>query len=834
MNQGRVHSMRNAYVDPNHAHTRAFVVLPIVLLVGAAVIALTASLFFSARESNLLALKKQRESLDHALEQHGYALGRELKVQTVWSEAYDRTVALDQAWMHSHFGTYLDKILGYCRVYVLSGHDEPVYAYENGFEAPAQSFEFLHHDIADLISAVRGDYKTLERYPVIQSRIRLANMETLEHRAISDVRLVDGRPAHVVVTTIVPDAERQGAAATRPFLMVATYPLDDAFLAKLGARSGFQNLRWSSGLEKGRSSAVVRTLTGAPIGTASWTRDEPGFELIKSMTTGLAVAFMMLLLLATMLGRRAILQSELIEEHAKTLRELNEQLEQRVLERTREMEATLGNISQGVLMLAHDNKVLVSNERAAELLDARSQEDIDALVPDLLASSPAPGDVQEDEKRTHAFRSDYTLDNRRILELARLALPTGGQVVTLTDVTVLKRRQAELESAMEAATAANKTKTQFLSTMSHEMRTPLNGVIGALDLLSRTVLAPDQKRLVETALFSGEALLVHINDVLDFSKMEAGKLELEPAPFDLPNLIETVLRIVEPQAAARDTKLTCKVSTDVPRVVVADAVRVRQILLNLAGNAAKFTHDGMISIDVQRIGGSDELPELEISVTDTGPGIPASKLSSMFQEFSILDASLARREGGTGLGLAICKRLVTAMGGTIGVDSEFGRGSRFWFRVAFAQGAMSETAATTDASANVDPQPIGHLKLLLVDDSTVNRMIGTQMLAATGHTVDTATNGVEAVAKASEQRYDVILMDISMPEMDGLEATQHIRRLGEPFRNVPIVALTANAVAGDRERFLEAGMNDYLTKPYRKADIERVLSGLGPMLRQAA
>ncbi|MFA5950304.1 MAG: ATP-binding protein [Hyphomicrobium sp.] len=812
--------------------TRAFVVLPIVLLVGAAIFALITALFFSARESNSLALAKQREFLGHAFEQHGYTLARELKVQAVWMEAYERTKALDHTWMHTYLGAYLDRLLGYGTLFVLSGSNEPVYAYAHGATAPVASFAPLSADLADLIAAVRGRDDKLQHYPVIMCKITFDDNTVVEHRAISDVRLIDGKPAQVVVTTIVPDAPNAETKTHPPFLIIAAAALDDAALATLGKRAGFEQLHWSTGSKRGMAANTIRALNGAPVGEIAWKKDEPGFALVRSMAGGLAIAFMLLIAFATILVRRGMNQAALIVEHSTQLTNLNESLEQRVLERTQELEATLGNISQGILMLGPDDQVVVCNPRAAELLEAVPEAGLEAVLPLLLAPSLAHREMQAGEQRWKAPRFDCTLASGRILEVARATLATGGQVLTLTDVTVLKRRQAELEAATLAATAANQTKTQFLSTMSHEMRTPLNGVIGALDLLNCTSLDAEQKRLVETALVSGEALLVHINDVLDFSKLEAGKLELETAPFEIYQLVETVLRIVEPQAAARDTKLASKIETAVPNVLIADAVRLRQILLNLAGNASKFTHAGLVSVGVTRIGGTDDVPELEFSVTDTGPGIPDHLISSMFQEFSMLDTSLARREGGTGLGLAICKRLVTAMGGTIGVESKLGHGSRFWFRLALARGA--EIVPETAVSTPPQPQAIEKLKILLVDDSTVNRMIGTQMLTAAGHAIETATNGLEAVACGSATRYDVILMDISMPEMDGLEASRMIRLLAEPFGSVPIVALTANAVAGDRERFLAAGMNEYLTKPYRRADIERVLAALGPAARKAA
>lgn len=540
-----------------------------------------------------------------------------------------------------------------------------------------------------------------------------------------------------------------------------------------------------------------------------------------------AVALCLLAGFTSLLIDRGARQDRALDAATRELALWKSQFEDRVKARTAELELTITNHPHGIVLLSPEMEVLVSNQRASQLLEVGDGETLDNVLPGVIAHCrairPQPGHA----KRSIPLRVDISRPSGQIIEVGRIELPNGQQVVTLNDITALKRRQAELEQATLAATSASRTKSQFLSTMSHEMRTPLNGVIGALDLMMDTPLSADQRMLLETAICSGEALLVHINDVLDFSKMEAGKLELHPAAFDFPKLVESVVRIVEPQAKHRNSSLSTKVGATVPKLALGDEVRLRQILLNLAGNAAKFTYGGVVSVEVQRVGGSDEKPDLEFSVIDTGPGIPASKIGSMFQEFSMLDASYTRREGGTGLGLAICKRLVSAMGGTIGVESEEGKGSRFWFRVTLERAVdANEEAKRASTLESANAPSIPPLNVLLVDDSSVNRMIGVQMLVAGGHTVETAVNGVEAVEKAALRRYDVIFMDISMPEMDGIEATKRIRLLQGPLGAVPIVALTANAIAGERERFLAAGMDEYVTKPYRRGDIERALASI--------
>lgn len=414
----------------------------------------------------------------------------------------------------------------------------------------------------------------------------------------------------------------------------------------------------------------------------------------------------------------------------------------------------------------------------------------------------------------------------------RMPLYAGGCALTVLLLLIagigvrhqmrLDEARRDLEIARDNAEAANKAKSAFLAVMSHEMRTPLNGVIGALDLLQRTGLNADQGHYVEAALTSSEALLAQINDVLDFSKMEAGKLSLETSPVEISPLLDTVISIVGPQAKAQGITLSRSIDTRLPERVLADPVRLRQILLNFLSNAVKFTPNGRIGVDVRLFSGSRTSPVIEFSVTDTGVGIPPERLGWLFKEFSMVDASYARNAGGTGLGLAICKRLVTAMGGEIGVESIPSQGSRFWFRlplpeVAAGQSDPAEVAPASDAFS----QP---LKVLLVDDNPTNQMVASRMLVAAGHAVDTASDGREALERAARSRYDVILMDISMPEMDGMEATRRIRRLPEPFASVPIIALTANAVAGDRQQFLAAGMTDYMTKPFRRAELETKLS----------
>lgn len=429
------------------------------------------------------------------------------------------------------------------------------------------------------------------------------------------------------------------------------------------------------------------------------------------------------------------------------------------------------------------------------------------------------------------------------VEVSVAAAPgENGPIFTafIRDISDRVEADRALMRARDEAMAADRAKSEFIAVMSHEMRTPLNGVLGTLDLLARTALTSVQARYLRTAVASSEILLRHVNDVLDIARIEADRFAPDPEPFLPGAMLDRLALVSRPLIEAGGNRL--RIDADLPDgALIGDARRIEQVLLNLLGNAAKFTDGGVVTLEAKTVESTDKSAVIEFAVRDDGPGVPIDDQERIFEDFVTLDASYKRTSSGTGLGLGICRRIVGALGGEIGVDSVPGRGARFWARLTmprtdaenapeFRHGGAAPArydAASAAALDTAPDRPAPSLHVLVVEDNETNRFVVREMLTSEGHVVELAEDGQLGVDAAEAWRYDLILMDISMPGMDGVAATMAIREGGGPSAATPIIGLTAHALPEEQARFRDAGMDGCLTKPLRLATLVNVLNDLG-------
>jgi signal transduction histidine kinase/DNA-binding NarL/FixJ family response regulator len=494
------------------------------------------------------------------------------------------------------------------------------------------------------------------------------------------------------------------------------------------------------------------------------------------------------------------------------------------------LSGTLENMNQGILMVDAEGRVPVINGRAVELLGlpaelARPGIAFRAIVEWQIARGEFPAQASDIDLDALARSGGlgpaaYERQRRdgRVLEVQTRRLPDGGGVRTYSDVTERRQNERVLAAARDAAEAASRLRAEFMATMSHEIRTPLNAVVGIAGLMGEAELPPHLRRYAGALREAAETLLAVIDDILDFSKLDAGRMEVEAIAFELPALVAGVVDLMEVRAAEKGLALALAVPAAAP-ALVGDPGRLRQVLLNLVGNAVKFTEAGRVEVAASLEEAGAGRMRLRVAVRDTGPGIAPDAQARLFEPFAQADGSISRRYGGTGLGLAICRRLLEGMGGTISVTSSPGAGSEFAFTlelpVAAALAAPGGVAAGGSGRA---------LRILLAEDNATNRLVAVTRLEAMGHQVEAVPGGEEAVRQVRLAPYDLVLMDVMMPGMDGLSATRAIRALPGPEAAVPIVALTANVFAEHREACRAAGMDGFLGKPMTLAALEQVLA----------
>lgn len=516
---------------------------------------------------------------------------------------------------------------------------------------------------------------------------------------------------------------------------------------------------------------------------------------------------------------------------------------ERLQELSKQHELILNTVTEGIFGLDADGITMFMNPAAASMFGYEAKEFIGKNSHPIIHHTRADGShlpqeecpihmtvldgqirsIKEDvfwRKDGSSFLVQYQVTP--IIEQGQIQ----GAVVVFNDVT----GEREIVRAKETAELAAQAKSEFLSMVSHEIRTPMNGIVGMTELLIGTDLSEEQREYAEIIRDSGDALLNILNDILDFSKLESGKMALAYEPFALRKMLEQVAELFKPLADEKHLEIRYRLNPSIPEFMVGDAIRIRQILVNLVGNALKFTDQGSIEVAVDIIKGrKPEDSVLDFAVQDTGIGIPADKLDQLFQSFSQLHPVINRKYGGTGLGLVISKRLVEIMGGSISVESIEGEGSTFRFAV---------PAASVDASAEQTASQFHHdrtrqsdkvaMRILVAEDHPVNRKILREYLEKLGYHADVCTNGVEAIDAISQNAYDIVLMDIHMPVMDGLKATDLLHRLIPQDRIPPIIAVTSNAKREDKEACLEIGMRDFISKPVMLSELKRVLQQWGP------
>jgi len=546
---------------------------------------------------------------------------------------------------------------------------------------------------------------------------------------------------------------------------------------------------------------------------------------VSSSIAGIIISILLALAVASLYGRK-VYAEEIVKEQIAEISQRAKELDfqKRALDEHAIVSITdvAGNITYAndkfcdisgysrEYLLGQNHRIVNSGEHPQEMFTA-------------LWSTITNGETWYGEIKNKKKNGEFYWVNATIVPFLDDSGHPFQYVAIRTDITAEKHKENALREATEKAETANVAKSEFLASMSHEIRTPMAGVLGIADILLEGELGEEQRKSILQIKGAGQSLVVILNDILDLSKIQAGKLEIEIIDFDLHSLISDSLELLYPRASEKDIALGSKIGPDLPIGLNGDPTRIRQVLVNLLGNAVKFTEQGSVTLsaDVVERHGDDVVIRFEI--IDTGIGIAEGRRNGLFQEFSQLDASTARKYEGTGLGLAISKRLVDLMGGEIGVESVDGKGSTFWFTVA-GRIVEIENKRSKDRLRDVEFRAVRPLRILLAEDNDLNQMIITAVLDKFGHTVTVVDDGRTAVEAVRDSDFDIVLMDVRMPEMDGPDATRIIRQQTGPKASIPIVAVTADAIVENRDGYFEAGMNACVTKPINQSELLRAIN----------
>ena len=537
--------------------------------------------------------------------------------------------------------------------------------------------------------------------------------------------------------------------------------------------------------------------------------------------------------------------------------EITNQQKLQLAARNLQFDTALNNISQGVSFFDGARRLIIWNQRYVEMYKYHPETIVAGMswseIMELRHEAGTSAVMDEEEFfrwRNKVIATDTPTDsvielmNGSVFEIHHRPMPDGGWVATHEDITQqrkaeeenrlmvrrLRAAQEELTRAVGAAEASNEAKSSFLANMSHEIRTPLNGILGMAQVLENDRLTAAQAECVRTILDSGQTLMTLLNDVLDLSKIEAGKLDILPIDAEIESVFRHLHKLFLPRALEKSIELAVIIDDLVPKILQFDYVRIHQCVANLISNAIKFTKVGGISVCVQHEPIDADECMISVAVSDTGIGIDAEAEARLFAEFSQADASTTRQYGGTGLGLAISRKLARMMGGDITVSSRPDTGSTFTlnFRASAASSPRMVPALVSSQESRGSSAALQGLKILLVDDNAINRSVARLLLVPSGVVVTEAANGKEALDRLAERHFDLVLLDVHMPVMDGPETIRHIRAAETAWRAIPVIALTADAMSGDKERLLSLGMSGYASKPIEQRaliqEIHRVLT----------